>query len=47
MKYRVKLLTQRSGIIEIDVNESDNMDVISASVQAEHGTFITLSVQYL
>jgi len=43
MKYTVKLLTKKSGIVTLTISEGENLEKIEEQIRAEHGDFITLS----
>jgi hypothetical protein len=43
MKYRVKLLTQGAGLIEVIISEGDNISALEVELKKEFGTFVTIS----
>lgn len=42
-KYIVKILTQRSGLIDVPICEGDDLQKIQKFLTQEHGQFITIS----
>lgn len=41
-KYKVKFLTQ-SGIIEMIISETDNLELLQKEIHAKYGNFTTIS----